>query len=83
MLGDDMNDDDPEAMRFPLLTLVFSFIDSYTDEGVATAQRSASQSSRYLDTKPGDEVKALDVCKTGVADSSDRGLEIGLIAVSV
>ena len=78
-----MNDDDSEAMRFRLLTLVFSFIDSYTDAGVAKAQRSASQSSRYLDTKPGDEVNALDLCKTGVIDSSDRGLEIGLIAVSV
>ena len=78
-----MNDDDSEVVHFPLFSLVCLLRDSYTEAGVAKAQRSASQLSRYLATKPGDEVKELGFCKTGVVDSSDRGLEIGLIAVSV
>ena len=51
-------------------------MDSLTNVGVADAQRSASQSSRYLDTKPGDEVKEV----TDLLAISE--LKIGVIAVS-
>ena len=80
MLGEDMNGVVPEAI---MLLLVSCSCDSLTKADVAEAQRSSSQLSRYLDTKPGDDVKEVDFGMTGLVYSSDRWLEMGVIAVSV
>ena len=83
MLGDDMNGVEPEVILLLLVSLVIWSKDSLTKIGVAVAQRSASQSSRYLDTKPGEEVKEHNLDIAGVVDSSELGLVIGVIAVNV
>ena len=72
MLGEDMNGVVPEVIMLLLVSLVSCSRDSLAKAGVAEAQRSASKLSRHLDTKPGDDVKEVDLGMTDVVDSSDK-----------
>ena len=83
MLWEDMNGVVPEAIMLLLVSLVSCSRDSLTKAGVVEAQRSASKLSRNFDTKPGDDGKEVDLGMTDVVDSSDKWLEMGVIAVSV
>ena len=78
-----MNGVDPEASLLQLECGLSSSKHSLPKIGVAEVQRSASQSSRYFDTKPGEEVKAMDLSLAYVAGSSDKWLVMGVIAVNV
>ena len=83
MLAVDMNGVEPDAILPLLISLVRCFKDSLTKIGVALAQRSASQSSWYLDTKPDNEVKEETLAIAGVVDSLMFTLVIGVIVVNL
>ena len=67
-----MNGVDSEATLLQLESGLSCSKRSLPKIGVAEVQRSASQSSRYFDTKPGEEVKAMDLSMAGVVASLDQ-----------